>query len=282
MSKGLIVCHGWLGDNLLTQRLAEIIRKEHGIKEVHWLCGFQTLYKLLNNNPYIDKVIISSVPGCNPIGDEKGYDKIFRTKPFEGKHALSISNVKSAGVDIEDPTYKVYTIDEYDKEHKIELDNLRKNGKPVIGVCLTWKSSLNNFSPIDIQPIIDKLKGEYNLIPLGIDKSITQHQSHTMKNSDEVYARTASRMKYCDLVIGSEGGLTNLAAGVGTSVLYTTDFTFALAGPVGTHYRCIDPVRILGPKAHFPKDKHYPLPYNITPESYPEEIYKKLKEIFND
>jgi len=212
----------------------------------------------------------------------KEYDKVYHTKPHQGKEPLSLANVKSAGVELDDPTYPIYTIKRFDEEHKMEIEKLKRNGKPVVGVCLTWKSSLNNYAKIDISPIVDKLKEEYNLIPLGIDPNITQQQSHAMKNSEEVYARTASRMKYCDIVIGSEGGLTNVAAGVGTPVLYTTDFTFRLAGPMGTHWNHPDPVRILGPKAHFPKEKHYPLPYNITPESYPDEIYKKLKEIFND
>ena len=285
MSKGLIICHGFLGDNLLTQRLAEVIRNDHGIEEVHWLCGFQTLYTILDNNPYIDKVLISSVSGPEPSLsgiDVKEYDKVYHTKPHQGKEPLSLANVKSAGVELDDPTYPIYTIKRFDEEHKMEIEKLKRNGKPVVGVCLTWKSSLNNYAKIDISPIVDKLKEEYNLIPLGIDPNITQQQSHAMKNSEEVYARTASRMKYCDIVIGSEGGLTNVAAGVGTPVLYTTDFTFRLAGPMGTHWNHPDPVRILGPKAHFPKEKHYPLPYNITPESYPDEIYKKLKEIFND
>ena len=61
-------------------------------------------------------------------------------------------------------------------------------------------------------------------------------------------------MKSCNLVIGQEGGLTNLAAGVGTKTLITTDFMNYLYGPHGRMKR-FNEVK-LGPNNLCPNKVH--------------------------
>lgn len=277
--KILINVVGWLGDAIIAQSAAKILHEENPNVEVDYLIGFPQTSLLLENNPYINKVIISSTYGYKPDSSiyESSYDIIYTLKPYDGSNPLSIFHQINCGVKNPILSYKVYTIDELDNQVKRELDELN-NGKPNIGICLTWKS--DKLEIYDPTPLISELNQDYNLFSIGKPPTESQHHSACSPQPHIEYAYNASLCKNLDLVIGSEGGLTNLAAGSGGRVLYTTDFTQYLAGPSGSHYQNPNPINILGPKSYFPDGNHIPLPYDITPPHYIDTIKSYLKKIF--
>lgn len=275
--KILIVVNGWIGDILLTQPSAKLLKEENQASQIDFLIGFPQPYLLLKNNPHIDNVFVyedyGPFPKCGNI--ENNYDEVRFIKPYDGSSILSSHHQLCVGVKNPNPSYKVYTLDEYDKN--VQKQYLSLPNKPIIGVGLTWKTtSRGGF--YDPNPLIEELSKDFNIIPIGKPHNMTQKSIATSEPSEQTYAFQASLCKYLDVMIGSEGGLTNLASGVGTKVIYTTDFIYDLAGPNGSHYQIKNPLSILGPKSHFPDVDHHPIPKEIFPEGY----MTCIKDILNN
>ena len=121
----------------------------------------------------------------------------------------------------------------------------------------------------DIEYILSELNKQFILIPLGYDHSVTQY--YTSLDSTSTYTNTASVIKCCDIVIGQEGGMTNLAAGVGVKCIITTDFMHALYGPRGVMKQFSDVN--LGPANMFPNGEHK----HISPYATDEELLTIIK-----
>ena len=79
-------------------------------------------------------------------------------------------------------------------------------------------------------------------------------------------------IKACDWFIGAEGGLANLASGVGTKTIITGDYVHQLYGWNGVIENNQEPK--LGPKYYFPEG-HYTLDPYLTDE----EVIKTIKDI---
>ena len=82
-------------------------------------------------------------------------------------------------------------------------------------------------------------------------------------------------LKYCDYFIGTEGGLANLASGVGCKTLLTYEFVWQCYGPRGT-VRPFENGPRLGP-AHYFHEGHAYLPLYKSDE----EIVELIKEQIN-
>jgi hypothetical protein len=284
----VVLCiHGWLGDNLLAQPAAELLKKENPeITKIIWYSGFPQVVPLLINNPYIDEVHVPAVPTPDPdinalvrLGVK--FDKVYSTAPYTGTYPLTIEHQVNLGVKAPRLDYKVYLKDS--RRVDLPLDSVLEDilkSKPTVGVCLTWKS--HNREMVNSLGMLNMLKSTelFNIIPLGLLPGITQYTGATYKIVD-LYESTAYLAEMCDIVVGSEGGLTNLAAGVGTTVMYTTDFTYDLAGENGSHYQIKEPLKYLGPKAYFPHGKHIALDRTKNDGEYPQLILDNLKKYFN-
>jgi len=89
------------------------------------------------------------------------------------------------------------------------------------------------------------------------------------------FTLTASLIKACDWFIGAEGGLANLAAGVGTKTIITGDYVHQLYGWNGVIERNQEPK--LGPKYYFGEEDHITLDPYLTDEQVIEHIDKLIK-----
>ena len=103
------------------------------------------------------------------------------------------------------------------------------------------------------------------LFAIGLDEKIAK--GYPSLNSTSKFTFTASLMKNCDYVIGSEGCLTNVAAAIGTKTIITTDYIHQMFGPRGIVWQQAGglPDRLetrkpqLGPVCYFPNAGHIEL-----------------------
>ena len=89
--------------------------------------------------------------------------------------------------------------------------------------------------------IIDYLSSQpdFVLIPVGLDPGVGSQLNGNIYSSTS-YAFTASLIKMADVFVGSEGGLSNLANGVGRRSIITTDFIaqlYAANGCIRKHQK---------------------------------------------
>ena len=296
MEKILIKTYGFIGDILFASSIAEKLKQE---KEcvVDYCIGFPQPYKLLKNNPWIDNVYLSKNKG--PIVelpdyvDKNSYDSIYELPECKQDVQPTIWYQTYCGIKNPTPEYKVYTDSDLDASVQYELDLMNLNNVKVIGYVANWKNltikyshneylaGLQNVPAImshtqtntrNIEYILSELNKQFILIPLGYDHSVTQY--HTGLDSTSTYTNTASIIKCCDIVIGQEGGMTNLAAGVGVKCITTTDFMHALYGPRGVMKQFAE-VK-LGPANMFPTRNHI----NLDPFISDEEIINTIKNAF--
>lgn len=293
MKKILIKTYGFIGDILFASSIAEKLKQENECI-VDYCIGFPQPYKLLKNNPYIDNVFLSKNKGPRVTlpdsRDLNHYDVIYELPECKQDIQPTIWYQKYCGVKNPTPEYKVYPDEDLTKSTRYELSLINPGNVKVIGYVANWKNltikyskeeyenGLKNIPEImshlqtntrDIDYILNELGKEFILIPLGYDHNVTQY--HTALDSTSTYTNTASIIKTCDLVIGQEGGMTNLAAGVGTKCIITTDFMHALYGPKGIMKQF--PQVKLGPANMFPLKNHIHLDPFITDE----EIIKIIK-----
>lgn len=293
MKKILIKTYGFIGDILFASSIAKKLKQE-GEYTIDYCIGFPQPYKLLNNNPYINKVYLSKIKGPKVIIpdniQELNYDIIYELP--ECKQDIQPTIWYQKYCNIKNPTseYEIYSDLCLDESIKYELNLLNINKNKVIGYVANWKNltikytkeeynnGLKNISELmthsqtntrNIEYILNELNKEFILIPLGYDHSTTQY--HTALDSTSTYTNTASIIKNCNLVIGQEGGITNLAAGLGTKCIITTDFMHALYGPKGI-MKQFNEVK-LGPKNLFPNSNHI----HLDPFSSDDEIIKIIK-----
>jgi ADP-heptose:LPS heptosyltransferase len=293
MEKILIKTYGFIGDILFASSIAEKLKQE---KEcvVDYCIGFPQPYKLLKNNPWIDNVYLSknkgpavTLPECV---NAASYDSVYELPECKQDVQPTIWYQTHCGIKNPTPEYKVYTDSDLDASVQYELDLMNLNNVKVIGYVANWKNltikysyteylaGLRNVPAImshtqtntrNIEYILSELNKQFILIPLGYDHSVTQY--HTGLDSTSTYTNTASIIKCCDIVIGQEGGMTNLAAGVGVKCITTTDFMHALYGPRGIMKQFAE-VK-LGPANMFPNGNHI----NLDPFISDEEIINTIK-----
>ena len=182
----------------------------------------------------------------------------------------------------------VYTSPEYDVIAKEYINNICE-GKKVLAYMANWEEKTYLFTEeqyrqgIDvpnlgyggknrnIKYILDQLKEDYILLEIGFPSSVNQFQTLKIEyNHPKSILFECSLMKYCDAFIGTEGGLANLAAGVGCKTILTGDFIHQLYGWNGVLRKIKEPK--LGPKFYFGKDKHIELDPYLTDEQVVQSI----------
>ena len=111
----------------------------------------------------------------------------------------------------------------------------------------------------DIQSILTALGRDFQLVTVGLTATSMQ-VANTVAPPERSLRYDASVLKYAQFFIGAEGGLANVAAGVGCRTVLTSDFVHQLYGPKGCLKRIPEPK--LGPRYYFPDEGHIDLnPY---------------------
>lgn len=291
----LVITHGFFGDILFASSLAEKLAREYS--RVDYLIGYPQVQQLLINNPYISNVLVSQHIGPQPTLPPNLLAKYSRIIPlpvlsFRVPPALEYQIY----AEIKDPTpdYTVYTLAEYDDKVQELIKELQAEDKKVVAVMANWKPKTYLFTPEqyaagidvpnlgyggshrDVESILAELQKEYVLLEVGIvDRSQAQTASLPDSHPKSLLFE-ASVLKYCDAFIGTEGGLCNLAAGVGTRTIITGDFVHQLYGWNGVLKKIAEPK--LGPVYYFPNKGHIALDPYLTDQEVALEIKRVLNE----
>lgn len=280
-TKCLIVTCGFFGDIMFASSIAEKLRSQYQV--IDYLIGFPQMHRLIQNNPYIDNVFVSDIPGPFPVSavNESEYTKVIKLQPLNYLVTPCEEFQQQAGVDVNDISseYTIYTSPEYDTiAEKIINDLKTKHNKPVIGIMSNWQPKTYLFTEeqyklgIDvpnlgyggahrnIDKIVNELYNSFTLIPIGAG-NLNQQQTLSIRDNDmKSLLFEASLLKYCNAFVGTEGGLANLAAGVGCRTILTGDFIHQLYGWNGCIKKLEDPQ--LGPDKYFKSVGHIMLnPY---------------------
>ena len=293
-TKCLVVTYGFFGDIMFATSLAPTLKKQYN--HVDYLIGFPQMHPLVENNPDIDQVFVSETPGPNPVVRQLDkYDHIIELGPLNYHTTPCEEYHQQAGLEF-GQQYQIYTNEQYDIIAQDVIYKLRDEyKKPVIGVMSNWQPKTYLFTPEqyeagidvpnlgyggshrDIQYIINELQEHFTLYPIGFDSNINQHHTSNIEHHNEKSLLfEASLLKYCDAFIGTEGGLANLAAGVGCRTILTGDFIHQLYGPNGVIRKIENPQ--LGPDKYFESVGHLMLnPYYID-----SEVIKQIIESINN
>jgi hypothetical protein len=282
MDNVLIKCSGWIGDNLFASSIAKKLKFKYPNCEVDLLITLPQPYELLSLNPHISSVHLKE--------PTKQYDKVWRLHPISRSSTPCEQFQAQCG--ILDPTsdFKVYTNEHLDYYVKCELESVGK--KTIVAWLSNWEERSFLFTeeqyergidvPLlgyggkhrDIQKIIHELSKNNNIHLVMVGKPNGTDSRNTNIETVSEYSLTASILKNCDYFIGAEGGLCNLAAGVGTNTIITSDFVHQLYGWNGVLEKCKHPK--LGPEFYFP-DGHISLDPYLTDD----DVILNIKDIVN-
>jgi hypothetical protein len=287
----LIITEGFFGDIIFASSLAGKLKKDYN--EVDYLIGFSQMEILMKNNPYINNVYVSNPNSSSPIFNiQKEYTQIIKLPKLSFNEPPPVEYQQYCNIKEFTPEYHVYTSPEYDAIAKDYIDSI-SNGKKVLAYMANWKEKTYLFTEEqyelgidvpnlgyggkhrDINFILNQLKEDYTLLEIGFPNNINQFQTSEIEyNHPKSILFECSLMKYCDAFIGTEGGLSNLAAGVGCKTIITGDFIHQLYGWNGVIKKIKEPK--LGPKYYF-GDNHITLDPYLTDEQIVIEIKNKIK-----
>jgi hypothetical protein len=268
--KILIKAVGFIGDNLFGSSVPKKLKEQHSGCEVDYLLTMPQPYELISLNPYIDNVYITM--------PDKNYDKIFQLYPIHRNTTPCIQFQSQCGISDSSSDFKIYTnavLDEYVRHLLLPAKN-----KKIVAWLSNWEERSFIFSKDeyrigrdvpgfgyggkhrDINKVIRQLQHRDDLYLIEIGKPNGHDQKLTDIFSVSEYTLTASILKNCDYFIGAEGGLANLASGIGTKTILTGDFVHQLYGWNGVIEKCDEPK--LGPKYYFDDNDHYVLDPYLT------------------
>ena len=274
----LVVTNGFFGDIMFASSLAEKLPYDN----VDYLIGFPQMQTLIRNNPFIREVYVGVPVGPNPVANSEfaaRYDRVIQLPTLNYQVTPCEEYQQFAGIENATADYTIYTIPEYDVVAEAVTREYRERyGKPVIGVMSNWQEKTYIFTleqyeagvdvpgfgyggkHRDIPAIVAELEQHFTILSIGVGP-LKQHQTAGMPDDDtKSLTFEASLLKYCDAFVGTEGGLANLAAGVGCRVILTGDFIHQLYGPNGCIKKIDTPK--LGPDKYFPKVGHFQInPY---------------------
>ena len=283
MQKILIKCTGFIGDILFASSIAKKLKEQNKECTVDYSIPVSQPLELLYNNPYIDNVFLDSnineadyeIINVIPIVDQS------ITPPRQFQQAAGIEDV--------DDMFEVYTNPAYDYLAEQMYSEYKSKGIKVVTWLSNWEERSFLFteqqykagvdvpnlgyggSHRDINYIVSNLNNNYAMLEVGFSNGVNQFS--TGLNTAATYSFTASLIKASDYFIGAEGGLANLAAGVGTNTILTSDFVHQLYGWNGVIRKINEPK--LGPKFYFGEGKHA----NLNPYLSDKEVVAKIKEL---
>lgn len=296
MSKVVVVCHGYLGDHLFASSLAKKLLEEGHASSVDYVVGFPQVIPLLKLNPYINNIIFDGVVTPAPQLRVQGYNKVIQLRPLSFVEQPCIEYQKLAGIINPTPDFTIYTDKDLDNKFEKELEPYRI--APVIAIMNNWQSKAFRFTEeeyirgIDVPNkgyggrvrnipfIVSQLKERFVTIDVGAPDNITQFQTATtLPTQTRTLLEEASLLKNCDYFVGAEGGLANLASGVGCKTILTSDFVHQLYGWNGVIRKIKEPK--LGPRYYFPNG-HIDLNPYLSDEEVVEHITKIITGVENE
>jgi len=284
--KILVKTIGFIGDNIFASSIAKKLMEKHGNDcQVDFQISILAPFELMFNNPYIDDVYYSE---C----DESVYNVIHQLKPINRKSTPIEQFQIQCGIENVDTDYNVYTNKSTDKLVKDAFSSYKNEKNILVAVQTNWEEKSFLFTEeeyntgIDvpnlgyggkrrnINHILETLNKNDNvlLIPVGKPNGFDQKTSEITAVSE--LTLTASVIKNCDYFIGAEGGLSNIAAGLGIKTIITGDFVHQLYGWNGVIEKNEEPK--LGPKFYFPEFGHVTLNPYISDDEVIEEIKKLI------
>lgn len=287
----LVRTFGYFGDIAFATSLAGHLKEQYD--QVDYAIGFPQMRSLVKNNPFITNVFVSEVSGpsvriSKDITDR--YDRIINLDRLSFIEPPVTEYKKQAKIKDTDPSYRLYTSPRYDSKVEELFKQLPKD-KKVIGVMSNWEERSFLFTEEqykkgidipnkgygganrDISKILLALQEEFTILSLGVVGSSQLQTVQIDDNHSKSILFEASIMKYCDAFVGAEGGLCNLAAGVGTKTIITGDFVHQLYGWNGVIRNIEEPK--LGPKYYFTDQEHITLDPYLTDE----EVINQIKQL---
>jgi len=295
-TKCLILVNGFFGDIAFSTAIARKLKEEEQYSHIDYLIGFPQMIDLINNDPNIDNVYLSEQATPYPNLDiiKSSYDNIIKI----GQMTFSIPPPTEmqimAGVRNPDTQFYLYTNSTYDDIAQNTIEQLKKDyGKPVVCVLSNWEERSFIFTKEqyirginvpnlgyggkhrNINYIIKLLSKHFTLVEVGFPPNTHQIATIDIPNHDQKSILfECSIIKYCDAFVGAEGGLCNLAAGVGTKTIITGDFVHQLYGWNGVIKKIKEPK--LGPKYYFPNAGHIELNPYLTDNEVAKQIIKSI------
>jgi hypothetical protein len=294
-TKCLIITYGFFGDIMFASSLAKKLRSQYD--QIDYLIGFPQMQRLLQNNPYIDNVYVSNIPGPKPVNSipTDQYARIIELSELHYEITPCEEYQQQAGILNTSSKFEVYTESSYDTYAQAFIDQLRvEHKKPVIGVMSNWEPKTYLFTReqykagVDvpnlgyggahrnISYITSELERHVTLIPIGVG-DLNQQQTISIPDNDtKSLLFEASVLKYCDAFIGTDGGLATLAAGVGCKTIITGDFNLQLYGWNGVLKKIKDPK--LGPNKYFPSVGHITINPYYNDNQVVQTIIENIKQ----
>lgn len=295
-TKCLVIVNGFFGDIAFSTSIARKLKQEKQYDIVDYLIGLPQMTELLENDSNIDRVFVSAVPSPYPqvSFDINNYDKVIQVNQMHFEIPPPTQMQISAGVSDPDSAYFLFTNPEYDEIAQEAVSQIKKeHGKPVVCVLSNWEERSFLFTQeeyargIDIpnlgyggkhrnvQFIVDELSKHLSLLEVGFPSNTSQlATTHLPNTSQKSLLFECSLMKHSDAFIGAEGGLCNLAAGVGCRTIITSDFTHQLYGWNGVLRKIEKPK--LGPIHYFPYSKHIELDPYLTDQQVIDSILENV------
>ena len=279
----LIICHGYFGDHLHANAIAEHLINEGQFDAVDYVVGFPQVYPFFKRNPYIRNVFLNEIgPAPRIPSNANIYDKVFQLGSIKRVVPPPVEMQLLCGVKNPSPTFYVHTNPELDE---LVRESYGEKTGLVIGIMSNWKERSFLFTKeqydraIDVPNlgyggarrnidwIVQQLESKYNTIVVGTTGNVNQF---TLDHEGPSLDLTASILKYCDVFIGAEGGLANLAYAVGTDTILTSDFIHQLYGPKGVIQQVpkpmCEPIHYGGPNTHI----------NLDPYLTDEEVFSQI------
>lgn len=292
MKSCLIICHGYFGDHLFANSIAEHLVNENQYGIVDYVIGFPQVLPFFERNPYIRNVTVTSVGPSPRIPDNIDiYDRVFHLGPISRKLPPAVEMQLSCGVNNPTPQFYVNTNPELDK---LVLDTYGEKNDLVVAIMNGWKERSFLYTKEEYMRGIDvpnlgyggahrntdyitsELEKQYSTVRVGPDDKFINQFS--LEYNGPSFDLTASILKYCDVFIGAEGGLANLAYAVGTKTIITGDFAHQLYGPNGVLQKLEEPK--LGPIYYGDVEgKHITLNPYLTDEDVLLSIHDILRVI---
>jgi hypothetical protein len=276
--KILIKNIGFIGDNLFSSSVAKKLKEKYPNCTVDYLLTVAQPYELLLNDPYINNIYLT-LPN-------KLYDITYQLHPIHRK--LTPCEQFQIQCDIPNPTpeFKVYTNPSLDQYVKHLFEPIKD--KKIVAWLSNWEERTFGLTPEEYtlgvnipnlgyggrrrntSHIIEQLEKNLNIYLIEVGKPNGTNQLEFDLSTVSEYSLTASIIKNCDYFIGAEGGLANLASGVGTKTILTGDFVHQLYGWNGVIEKCEEPK--LGPKYYFGEENHKVLDPYLTDDQVVESI----------